>query len=63
VLELQNEDGTIYDGDKMHSQHDENFTYRVGETVKPTEPFDDDRWDECSTGIHFFITRYEAVNY
>lgn len=25
--------------------------------------FDKNRWDECSEGIHFFITRDEAVNY
>jgi hypothetical protein len=21
------------------------------------------RWNECSTGIHFFITEQEAINY
>jgi hypothetical protein len=25
--------------------------------------WDGDRWNECSTGIHFFITRAEAENY
>lgn len=35
----------------------------VGETVTPTEPFDDDRLKDCASGIHFFITRQEAVNY
>ena len=30
---------------------------------KPVKDFDDDRWNECSTGIHFFITRDEAVMY
>ena len=39
------------------------FTYKVGETVTPREPFDENRWNECSSGIHFFITREEAVNY
>jgi len=23
----------------------------------------ENRWNECSTGIHFFITWQEAVNY
>ena len=23
----------------------------------------ENRWEECSTGIHFFLTRDEAVNY
>ena len=45
------------------SQHDSRFIYVVGETVKPTEPFNEDRWDECTSGIHFFITRIEAENY
>ena len=45
------------------SQHDSRFVYEVGKTVKPTEPFCEDRWDECASGIHFFITRIEAENY
>nr|DAJ10007.1 MAG TPA: hypothetical protein [Caudoviricetes sp.] len=27
------------------------------------ESFNINRWVECTTGIHFFITRTEAVNY
>jgi hypothetical protein len=46
-----------------HSQHDPTFTYMVGETVRPSQPFNDDRWNECAPGIHFFITREEAENY
>lgn len=45
------------------SQYDESFIYKVGETMKPTKPFDEDRWNECSTGIHFFLTREEAEEY
>ena len=45
------------------SQHESSFVYVVGETVKPTEPFCEDRWDECASGIHFFTTRIEAENY
>jgi hypothetical protein len=37
-------------------------TYTVGETVTADE-WDEDRWNECSHGIHFFITRDEAVMY
>ena len=36
--------------------------YKVGEMVYP-DSFNDDRWDECSHGIHFFINRQEAVEY
>ena len=45
------------------SSYDKSFIYKIGEIVKPTTPFDDNRWDECSTGIHFFITFDEAKNY
>ena len=37
------------------------FEYSVGAAVEPDEPFDPDRWSECASGIHFFITREEAV--
>ena len=60
VLELQTLDGKPYGGEYMTSKHDPTFEYRIGEVVKPDKPFDEDRWNECSTGIHFFITRYEA---
>jgi len=36
------------------------FIYRKGETIIPEQPFDEDRWNECSSGIHHFITREEA---
>ena len=36
--------------------------YRVGEVVRP-DRFDTCRWEECSNGIHFFITRKEAEEY
>ena len=37
-------------------------TYTVGEMVYP-DSFDDNRWNECSHGIHFFINKQEAINY
>ena len=44
------------------SQHDYKTEYRTGEIIK-SDSWDDNRWDECSNGIHFFITRLEAENY
>jgi len=41
------------------SGRDPSIEYRVGQTVRP-DSWDDDRWEECSHGIHFFITREEA---
>ena len=53
----------IYDGDGTskfgHSLHNPGFVYRVGETVHCDE-WDADRWNDCSGGIHFFLTRAEA---
>ena len=49
-------------GDQVRSNFDPNFVYAIGETVEVSD-FDDDRWNECSTGIHHFITRAEAVIY
>ena len=62
VLGLENMDGTPYADIQVSSQRDESFIYRVGETVEVPD-FDENRWNECSTGIHFFITRQEAVDY
>ena len=45
--------------DEARSQHNPGFIYRVGETVRP-DSFDEDRWNECAPGIHFYITRAEA---
>ena len=49
-------------GDQVCSDHDKNFVYKVGEIVEVLD-FDTNRWNECSTGIHHFITRAEAVKY
>ena len=38
------------------------ITYEVGHIVEP-DSFDDDRWKECSHGIHFFINKQEAIDY
>jgi hypothetical protein len=46
------------------SLYDPTFKYEVGATVKPINgEFDDNRWNECAPGIHFFLTREEAEAY
>ena len=45
-----------------YSYYDRIFQYTVGQTVI-IDDFDEDRWNECSTGVHFFITREEAIDY
>ena len=47
---------------EVHSVYDPNFIYKLGEYVE-VKNFDNNRWNECSTGIHFFVTRQEAVKY
>ena len=39
-----------------------NTIYRVGKEVRCDE-WNEDRWQECGGGIHFFLTREEAENY
>ena len=63
VLEIQDMDGEALEGVVARSIFDSLFTYEVGKTVEPREPFDGCRWNECGSGIHFFINRQEAVNY
>ena len=62
VLEIQNIDGTKANVTKVKSGYDSGFVYEVGKTVS-VDNFCEDRWEECSPGIHFFINRQEAVNY
>ena len=45
-----------------HSMKYSDFIYEVGKE-NTVDDFDKNRWNECSTGIHGFITREEAVNY
>ena len=52
----------IYGADMATSDYDPAFTYEVGKTYT-VDDFDEDRWNECSRGIHFFITRKEAEEY
>lgn len=47
---------------KAYSGYDPNFKYEVGKIVE-VEDFNDNRWNECSTGIHFFLTKDEAIKY
>lgn len=63
VLDLQDKQGNSLPSDTTaYSGHDTDFTYKKGETIH-VEDFDTNRWKECAPGIHFFITRIEAVEY
>ena len=61
VLEIQDLEGNVLEQAAV-SDRDENFHYIPG-TVVSVSDFDENRWNECSTGIHFYITREEAVRH
>ena len=62
VLAITDKDGSnpIYEIENTAQDH--HVTYKVGELVLP-DSFDEDRWNECSHGIHFFINKQDAINY
>lgn len=62
VLSIENLDGTPAEVTSVHSKHYPDFIYKVGETVEVPD-FDENRFIECSNGIHFFMTRGEAFAY
>ena len=62
VLGITNLDGSVSGLREIGSNYNKNFIYHIGETVEVPN-FDDNRWNECAPGIHFFITREEAVKY
>lgn len=62
VLSITDYNGSETNITEVSSDYDENFIYKVGEIVEVVN-FDEDRWNECAPGIHFFITRQEAVEY
>ena len=62
VVSITNPDGSKAEETSARSGRDLNFIYSVGEVVE-VKDFDTNRWNECAPGIHFFITRQEAVDY
>lgn len=61
VLDIEN----IDTGEKIEStpsDYDINFIYKVGEIVK-VDNFDENRWNECASGIHFFMNKENAIKY
>jgi hypothetical protein len=62
VLDIQDIEGNSLEIREIASDKDCDFLYKVGEIVK-VDDFDENRWNECSSGIHFFIAREMAVQY
>lgn len=61
VLTIKSFDGTK-EFDEAWSLVDENFVYRKGEWVY-ANAFTEDRWKDSTYGIHFWMTREEAMGY
>jgi len=62
VLDIQEEDGSPSNVNEVKSNYDDSFIYKIGEVIE-VDDFDENRWNECSTGIHFFVSRDMAVRY
>ena len=48
--------------DEAWSLVEENFVYRKGQWVE-VKDFNEDRWFDSTTGIHFWMNREEAMKY
>jgi hypothetical protein len=46
----------------VNNKYGTNTVYHKGEYVYP-DSFDENRWNECSNGIHFFIDKLDAMRY
>ena len=64
VLDIYDLNGNELDLDKAYSigMSVPSITYEVGKEVYPDD-FDENRYEECSNGIHFFMTFDEAKYY
>jgi uncharacterized protein YjbI with pentapeptide repeats len=45
------------------SWYNDNFIYEVGKEVKPTQNYNPDIRVECTSGVHFFMTKEEAEEF
>lgn len=62
VLAIENMDGSDSGLHGISSIYDPSFVYRIGEIVEVSD-FDNNRWNECAPGVHFFMDRQDAVEY
>ena len=62
VLAITEVDGSGYFEELENTSQAHHVVYKVGEMVY-SDSFDDNRWNECSRGIHFFINKQDAINY
>ena len=61
VLDITSLDGNEHYDEVTNNNYKETI-YKVGEMVYP-DSFDENRWNGCSTGIHFFVNKEDAIKY
>lgn len=61
VLDITSLDGKKHYDEVTNTNYNKTV-YKAGEMVYP-DSFDEDRWIECSHGIHFFVNKEDAINY
>ena len=61
VLDITSLDGNKHYDEVTNTNYKETI-YKVGEFVYP-DSFDENRWNECSHGIHFFVNKEDAIKY
>ena len=61
VLDITSLDGETHFDEVVNYNYNETI-YKVGEVVYP-DSFDEDRWNQCSHGIHFFVDKKDAIDY
>jgi hypothetical protein len=62
VLDIINFDTKEHVEQVINESYNQETLYKVGEMVYP-DKFDDNRWNECSNGIYFFINKQDAIDY
>ena len=61
VLDITSLDGETHFDEVVNNNYKKTI-YKVGEMVYP-DSFDENRWNECSNGIHFFVNKQDAIDY
>jgi len=60
IWETENPDKKL---NKGYSMRDRSFVYQVGKTVKPVDTFDTNHKNDCSSGIHGYLSKKAAQNH
>ena len=61
VLDITSLDGEEHYDEVTNNNYKETV-YKVGEFVYP-DSFDENRWNECSNGIHFVVNKEDAIDH